>query len=257
MAFLQINSALRLDITDDYCGVTSSIPLRVLSSAILNGGLQDAQSWLNLRVSGEHHDGHPAESLKGVADSLGWPGPVIGMMTAASMDSCRMRYTSHHGISVLCVATSGLQNARRIGDAADATAWEDHRWRPGTINVALFTNASLTPAALVEAIQLISEAKTAACHDGDVTSPVSGLIATGTGTDATAVFCDPAGPTIEFCGKHLLLGELIGSLAYDVVLQGIQACQRVAARQAEQHKGPPPEQSADPASPPDPAPAQS
>lgn len=231
MAFLQINSHLRLEITDDHCGVISTVPLRVLSSAILHGGLQDAYGWINLRVKGDRHEGHPAASLRQAAEALGWPFPVIGMMTAASMDSCRMRYTSHAGVSVLCVATCGLQNARRVGDTADAEAWEDHRWRPGTINIALFTNAQLTPAALVETLQLISEAKTAACHDGDVLSPVSGLIATGTGTDASAVFSDPTGPLIEFCGKHLLLGELIGSLAYDVVLQGIQACQRAAARE--------------------------
>lgn len=230
MANLDINATLRLEISDDHCGVISTKPLQVLSSAILNGGWGSARSWLNLRVDGNSQAQHPADSLRDAATRLGWPMPAVGMMTAASMDSCRMRFGSRDGIHVLCVATSGLQNARRIGDPADTTEWSQHRWQAGTINLALFTNAALTPAAMVEALQLVTEAKTAACHDGDVLSPLSGLIATGTGTDAAAIFSDPEGTVVEFCGKHLRLGEMIGSLAYDVVLQGIQACQRAAAR---------------------------
>lgn len=54
----------------------------------------------------------------------------------------------------------------------------------------------------------ITEAKAAVLRDRGVLSQVSDCVATGTGTDAVAVFC-AGGFEARFCGKHVLAGELV------------------------------------------------
>lgn len=227
-----VNSLVDFTLSDYHCGVSFERPMDALSSAIYNGGKTRAMGWLNIRVpaEGNHENFSAAAALEPHIKQLGFKGPVVGMMTAASMKSCRMRYFKRTGIHVFCVATTGTANARRIGDTADVEGWHACQWQPGTINIAVITNANLSDAAKVEALQLIAEAKTAACHDTDLLSPVSGFIATGTGTDASAIFCDPEGLPLDFCGKHVLMGEVIGTLVYDVVREGILACQATAER---------------------------
>lgn len=230
---VHLNDLLDVQVTSQHCYARFTRPLDALSSAILNGGKTRALGWLNLRVTGDSPAEvalpSPAQTLSAYADTLTLPAAVVGMMTAASMKSCRMRYVKRDDIFVCCIATTGIANARRAGDPADSDDWQSCQRRLGTINIALFTNAHLSDAAKVEALQLIAEAKTAACHDGKVISPVSGRVATGTGTDASAVFSDPDGLPIDYCGKHVVMGEIIGSLVYDVVQEGIEACQSVAS----------------------------
>ncbi len=230
---VHLNDLLDVQVTPHHCCVRFTRPLDVLSSAILNGGKTRALGWLNLRVTGDSPVAvalpSPAQTLFAYADTLNLHSSVVGMMTAASMKSCRMRYVKRDDVFVCCIATTGIANARRAGDPADSEGWQSCQRQLGTINIALFTNAHLSDAAKVEALQLMAEAKTAACHDGDVISPVSGLVATGTGTDASAVFSDPEGLPIDYCGKHVVMGEIIGSLVYDVVQEGIEACQSVAS----------------------------
>jgi adenosylcobinamide amidohydrolase len=234
---LHLNSLLDIQVYPEYCTVRFSRPLDVLSSAILNGGKSRAMGWLNLRVTADAPADKPLpapeHTLREMAQHIGMSGPTVGMMTAASMKSCRVRYVRREDVFVCCVATTGIANARRAGDTADSDDWascQRHTPQPaGTINIAVFTNANLTDTAKVEALQLIAEAKTAACHDGDVISPVSQLAATGTGTDALAIFSDPEGLPIDYCGKHVIMGEIIGSLVYDVVQEGIDACRTATA----------------------------
>ena len=46
----------------------------------------------------------------------------------------------------------------------------------------------------------------------DARSPITGEIATGTGTDATAVFCTSAGESLRYTGKHTRFGEYAARL---------------------------------------------
>lgn len=234
---LHLNAMLDIQVYPDFCCARFSRPLDVLSSAILNGGKTRSMGWLNLRVTGQLADDAPVPlpetTLFDYSQRIGMIGPVVGMMTAASMKSCRVRYIRRDEVFVCCVATTGIANARRAGDTADSEGWASCQRHapqpPGTINIAVFTNANLSDTAKVEALQLIAEAKAAACHDGDVVSPISRLAATGTGTDSVAIFSDPEGLPIDYCGKHVIMGEIIGTLVYDVVQEGIDACRAASA----------------------------
>ena len=207
----------RLTVTAQHVHVAFDTPRDVLGSAVLNGGWCRARHLLNLRVNGQATPHEPPETtLQRHARRQGWSGTVVGMMTAASLASLRVASGTVNDVSLAVLVTCGLSNLRRSGDRAE------HRLHacappPGTINIQLLTSASLTPAAMAEALMMITEAKTAALHARDLRSPVSGLPATGTGTDALLVASDPRGPVQRYCGKHVLFGEVLGRLVLDAV----------------------------------------
>ncbi|MCP4136042.1 MAG: adenosylcobinamide amidohydrolase [bacterium] len=188
-------------------------PVEVLSSAILNGGYSSARSIFNMGVE-ENYKGsksgfpEPEESLREYAKEQGWTGTAVGMMTSASMNSFRHNTCSHDDVIIECFLTAGVSNARRAGDPADWKFFGNVPEQQGTINIVAGTNARLTGAALVEALMIITEAKAAVLQELNIRSPLSGEIATGTGTDSTAFF-NGTGREIDYCGKHVLFGEML------------------------------------------------
>ena len=100
----------------------------------------------------------------------------------------------------------------------------------GTINIAVFTNANLSPTLpKVETLQIIAEAKGRFACRIQQRHPQSPIWRPGTGTDSTAVFSDPEGVPIDYYGKHVVMGEIVGGLVWRRQ-EGIAACQSVSAR---------------------------
>lgn len=109
------------------------------------------------------------------------------------------------------VATVGLSNAERVGHRIDRAGQD---W--GTINVALRLNQSLTEPALLEAMSIAVQARTAAVMDADM--PLATGRATGTGTDCVAVAA-LTGP-VRYAGLHTDIGEAVGRAVYEAVMDG-------------------------------------
>ncbi len=113
------------------------------------------------------------------------------------------------------LATAGVQtNALRAG--RDRGTY----WEPGTINLIILTNRTLSPAAMSGALISATEAKTAALEDLDIRSSTSGLPATGTGTDNIIVLAG-AGEAASMSGGHTILGEMLTKAVYEAVTQAI------------------------------------
>ena len=93
---------------------------------------------------------------------------------------------------------------------------------PGTINILALTSARLPPAAMVETVQMITEAKAAALQDLDIRSAGTGRQATGTGTDAVAVAAGPGPRSVDFCGKHTLFGEMLASAVIEALTSSLK-----------------------------------
>ena len=201
-----------LELSSDYVHLQFSRPHRVVSSAVLNGGFIDANHILNLKVPlTANYNTSPDESLQMFSNRKLWSGVTVGLMTAASMDSFVLRKESINNTEIAIMVTAGLSNARRAGDKADYIN------SAGTINIIMYTSGELSPAAMIEAVMIITEAKTAALQELQILSPVSGKTATGTGTDAIVVVSGYGPDKFEYCGKHLLLGETIGRTVIDAV----------------------------------------
>ncbi|MCW8886518.1 MAG: adenosylcobinamide amidohydrolase [Motiliproteus sp.] len=207
--------------TDDHLCVEWPRQRSCLSCAVLNGGAVSGRRLVNLKVSGDPVDQLPEQSLQCYADQQGWRGTTIGLMTAASMNSLRIRRAELEGEVLEVFLTCGLSNARRAGDPADWVAANlDDSPEPGTINILLITTLTLPMAAQVELIQIITEAKCAALQNLETLSPVSGESATGTGTDAT-VIVSGEGREERWAGKHTPLAEAVARLVIEALTSSI------------------------------------
>ncbi|MEQ8899377.1 MAG: adenosylcobinamide amidohydrolase [Roseovarius sp.] len=109
------------------------------------------------------------------------------------------------------VATVGLSNAERVGHRIDRAGQE---W--GTINVALRLNRGLTEPALLEAMSIAVQARTAAVMEADM--PLGPGRATGTGTDCVAIAAYPGDQ--RYAGLHTEIGEATGRAVHTAVLEG-------------------------------------
>lgn len=206
---------MKLDVNMNHVHLQFDSPVEILSSAVLNGGYIWASHILNMRVPKNVEENEmellpPSVTLRKYMDKHNLKGTSVGMMTAASMDSFSSNTVSCEDVIVESFITVGLSNARRAGDPADLKSFGDIILDPGTINIILGTNAKLSSQAMVEAIMIASEAKAAIMQELNIISPISKKIATGTGTDSI-VFFNGSGRKINYCGKHVLFGEMIAS----------------------------------------------
>jgi len=198
-------------------------PQQILSSAVLNGGAVISQDLLNLRVDKCAYDTAltPQQTIEAHLQQLNMPSNSIGMMTAASMKSLSHQQANHGSLEVHCIVTVGLSNARQIGETADA------QQEAGTINLWLYINQPLSKAAQVEAAMMVTEAKTAAMYENQIKSTKNSQLATGTGTDSLAIISpvnSDDSPLHSYCGKHTILGELIGKSCLKALQLSIQKC---------------------------------
>jgi adenosylcobinamide amidohydrolase len=186
---------------------------RVLGWAPMGGGLSRAQVILNHQIGLNDRDAAelPQARLSTVACALGFrPKNTVGMMTGANVAAGGFVTMRRRGLAVSGWCSAGCSNALRVGDRATAFPHQ-----PGTINIAVAINQPVTAAALAEALQLAVEARVLAVQQAHLTSVRSGLPATGTGTDciviaAPDISVDQPDGVIMYCGKHTVLGELIG-----------------------------------------------
>ncbi len=172
---------------------------------------------------------HPDAYRELIATRHGLPADRCATLgTAASMHMAGMAHERFRDLEVVAIVTAGVEtNAGRAGDPA-AYHEEDGRYilapHAGTIVIMLCINRELRSGALIEAVTLATEAKTAVLQELSVPSCYSDGLATGTGTDQIAIAARLDGAPLTGAGKHTRLGELIA--------RGVQAALRQAlARQ--------------------------
>lgn len=188
--------------------VHSDRPLRVLSSAPVGGGAATTRDILNIHVS-DHYDGTPDEDVAAVAAGLGAGDDAIGLLTAAYTEFARCAVESRDGLTVAAVVSVGLSNTSSAGVTPPWTAFggEPAAPRPGTINVILLVDGALTPAAMVNAVITVTEAKTMTLAEWDVKTP-DGDAASGTSTDTVVVACTGRGDEMGYAGPATPVGWL-------------------------------------------------
>ncbi|MCP9484083.1 adenosylcobinamide amidohydrolase [Shimia sp. CNT1-13L.2] len=138
---------------------------------------------------------------------------AVLMLTSRDITFYEERRTQVGGVTVDALATVGLSNGERVGSRVD---YSGRDW--GTINVGVRISEGLTQAALIEAMSIAVQARTAAVMDAGFRLPTG--IATGTGTDCVAIAA-PKGST-PYAGLHTDTGEAIGRAVYDAVFAGAE-----------------------------------
>lgn len=202
--------------------ISFAAPTRVLSWAVLNGGMCYAQHIINHHVRGDdlRFCAQPDEWLGHAAAALGLQGKVVAMATVVPMKNLVQASLSSSAAAVSCFATVGCGNALSVGDPTVLPGDETQGAPLHTINMIVAVQPGLSDQATVEAIQIATEGRVRALYEAAIQSSVSSLRATGTGTDCIAVVSlDDA--RSAYCGKHTQVGELIGRAAYEAVKTGL------------------------------------
>lgn len=187
-------------------------PHRVLSWSLNRPGFVSARHilWREVRDADLTEAFDAVRWLRGELAGRG-RSDAVAMLTSRDLGSFQSAEACVEGVTARCVATVGLSNAERVGTRLHRTARG-----PGTINLALCTSLPLGDAALIEALAIAAQARTAAIIDAGHALPTG--IATGTGTDCIVVAAPP-GQT-AFAGMHTALGEALGRATYDAVRAG-------------------------------------
>jgi iron complex transport system ATP-binding protein len=216
---------------------------RIISSAPRGGGIVRARSILNHQVpanpsalrqatAGQWAD--PARSLGRLAVRLKVAMPMVGLMTAVPMKQVVVDREQSGPLWIECFCTVGVTNAVRAGDPLTAVNRINRRPDPGTINIILITNATLTMTAMVGAVQVATESKTGTLMKNRVPSVFGkSSLATGTGTDAVVVASSLDGVhRVQYSGTHTEIGSMIGRLVSRCVQAGLARSLRWAQNSA-------------------------
>jgi iron complex transport system ATP-binding protein len=207
----------------------------VYSSSVLNGGNCFADSYINLHVSPHCIVGvkTPREVFSSYFENqykdVNIVDRTVGMMTAASMRSCRITASTIEGEKIIVMVTSGLGNLRCAGDQAEYRSLYSSPKKVDTINMLVATTANLSNAAKVEALMIATEAKVAALASLGLMSAVSNRPATGTGTDALAIVSpdyesheNQNTSSVDYVGKHTVFGETLARLVIKALRDSAQ-----------------------------------
>ncbi|MBI4549362.1 MAG: adenosylcobinamide amidohydrolase, partial [Candidatus Omnitrophica bacterium] len=178
----------------------------------------EAVAWYEVRPGDLHPEIDPAEFLEERLRTEGLAG-AVGLMTSRRLDPYSYVEKKDGAVFVSATATVGLSNALRVGDpAGEGIAC-------GTINVLCHVSRVLTEEAMMEALSIAVEARTAAVMEDLVASRVSSGVATGTGTDcvvlASPVPCSGSEKAERYAGKHTRVGSLIGGAVYEAMKRGV------------------------------------
>src|SRR5438552_6212922 len=193
-------------------------PQTMLSWAIVGGGLTQASKvvWRHIVADELRPPVDASRFLRAELAAAGHRG-AVGLLTSRRLDSAVDLELHAADLSVRCIATVGLGNALAVGDPPGASG------RIGTINVVCHISAPLSTEALVEALAMVAEARTAAVLDSGVRSRISGAPATGTGTDCIVVAAPQGRRGLTYDGKHTVAGHLIGACVRQPVTRGATA----------------------------------
>jgi adenosylcobinamide amidohydrolase len=193
-------------------------PHAVASWAIVGGGLGTAKAvvWRQVSEGDLRPPVDAASWLRARMHREGLAG-AVGLLTSRDLDAWVEAVHDEDGARVRCVATVGLGNALRAGDPPGPSA------RIGTINTLAQVGMPLSPNALLEALAVAAEAKTAAVLESGALSRRTGLAATGTGTDCIVVAAPITPGAVPYAGKHTAVGSAIGAAVFDAVRRGAGA----------------------------------
>ncbi|MFD3547290.1 adenosylcobinamide amidohydrolase [Streptomyces sp. NPDC058655] len=179
---------------------------RMISSAVLGGGIGERAWVLNAQVAHGYRRTDPGRHLARLAGEAGARGAGVGLMTAADVRA----YGRAEDGGTEALATAGVSIR---GWAASPARGTPGPQAAGTINIIAVLPVPLSDAALVNAVATATEAKVQALLD-------AGYDCSGTPTDAVCVAARTPRPPDEvhaFAGPRSLWGARLARSVYTAV----------------------------------------
>jgi adenosylcobinamide amidohydrolase len=171
---------------------------RVLSNGSYNGGFFDSpQALINLGSMGGETEremmwGSREENLRCTRETfrlMGYdPDRVVAEQTAANMNNASIGTVDADGIKVSVAITAGIRgNGGCAGDPAGFDEAERYYSGHGTIVMLFSVEAEMSDIAMLQLMNLVTQAKSEIIEEMQAKSLYSPRIATGSGTDQIAV----------------------------------------------------------------------
>jgi adenosylcobinamide amidohydrolase len=196
---------------------TFPVPHRVLSWSMLRPGFHTAHrvAWLEIHNRDLPHDVDAGQLIRDRVGAAGLDDAVV-FVTSRDIHRHHLERVAVETERATCLTTVGLSNSERVGVRL-------HQPPPvaGTINTLVQVSRPLSEAALIEAVSIATEARTAAVLDSGERR--QGVAVTGTGTDCIAIAAPLGDDAAVFAGKHTAIGECIGAAVYKATTEGIRA----------------------------------
>jgi iron complex transport system ATP-binding protein len=202
-------------VTREAVVVTADRELTVVSSAFAGGGFTRARALVNLHVAKDFACEGAEAALGAFVARHGLPSPWVGFLTSAWTEKAETAAAAADGLAALVVATVGLGNGSAAGLSGRAAPVS------GTINTLVVVDADPEPAAMVNLVITVTEAKTAALLEAGFTS-LEGHPGTGTSTDAVAVAATGRGRRCRFGGPVSDLGWVVARAARSALGAGVR-----------------------------------
>jgi adenosylcobinamide amidohydrolase len=192
-----------------------SSPHRTLGWSLLHPGFATIRDvvWVEVRNHDLGPGVDPSALLRAKLIEAGFPG-ALAFMTSRDVTRWRFAEAQVEGVEAVCLTTVGLSNGERIGSRRHA------RGSTGTINTLVRISRPLADGALVEAISIVAEARTAAIVESR--PPQDGPAITGTGTDCIVVASPYGAEPERWAGLHTAVGEAIGAAVYRATRAGAE-----------------------------------
>lgn len=199
--------------------VRFAAPQRTVGWSLLHPGFAVVNDvvWVEVRNSDLGLSVDPQAFLQARLTEAGLP-DALAFMT--SRDIRRYHYCQRRAeaVDAACLTTVGLSNGERVGSRKASGP------HVGTINTLVHVSVPLTDGAMVEALSIVTEARTAAIVDSRRTEP--GTAITGTGTDCIVVASSCGDEALACAGLHTAVGEAIGGAVYSATLSGAEQWDR-------------------------------
>ena len=212
-------------VSGDMVVYESPMPLKTVSSAVINAGSGWFRTFVNRRVPNDYACGDSAAEMAGFIDSIGFKcTETVGMMTAVNTDDAVIKEWIGEFGSVVIAVTAG------VGNAVDVSQAYSRAFSVGTINTWVMINGNLSEEAFIQAMITATEAKAKALHHEGITDPLTGTLATGTATDSCLVAATQQGEFLPYAGPITELGMRIGSGVFECTIEAI-ALYRKAKRE--------------------------
>jgi len=183
--------------------VSHSKQFKIMSSAVLNGGLKQARTIISCQVPRNYNHENPEEILLKRAGELKLPSPLVGMLTAVDLQNLATSTDKVSKRNLLVIATAGISNASQPGEPQSTRT-------AGTINLIVLYDGNMTEGCMVNAVQTTTEAKSATLRRLDIRTRKTGILATGTSTDTVAICCLGDGKALQYAGSATEIGDVIG-----------------------------------------------
>ncbi|HAP98538.1 MAG TPA: hypothetical protein DCQ35_00565 [Rhodospirillum rubrum] len=166
-------------------------PQRMIGWAINRPGLchASAVAWVQVDNGDLPCGIEPRAVLDARLEAAGL-GDAVGLLTARTITRYHQARRDVGGASAQVLMTLGLGNAERIG-------------------------------ALLEALSIATQARTAAIIEGCLIRAGQSRPVTGTGTDCLILACPPEGPASPYAGLHTGVGQAIGAAVYDATREAM------------------------------------